>query len=378
MTSLNPPFLPRRQMTPMQNRTNPDSGQLENQQETPAENWQQRSLSLALVFALHLLLVAFGLAFGYVRMGEAAFIGCFIFGLTMQLVFLLLTRFAASAVSPPDLLLTQIGFSLTLVLCTSLFLAGPSVLILLPALALTLIYAGHLSPARWLLLALYTFLLTAGIELLHLAGGSPGFPPWLMPAVFLLAAGIPALVRLELLSMRSALVQRNQQLEAALQRIQEIAVRDDLTGCHNRRYLFSQSWREGSETFALLYMDVDHFKRVNDLFGHTAGDRVLSQLASLLCDLAGEKSLVTRPGGDEFLLLLRERGEEAAREAAAKLAAGLRELQVDPAEPDYRITVSMSLVSLSAGESFAEAMERADKALYEAKNAGRDRLVSAY
>lgn len=349
--------------------------------ETDGQEGVRQTVSLALVFIGQLLLM--GAAFVFGRSATGPFVGYAVAGLAVQMLFLSASAGNWPGARPPDFLFAQLCLSVLFILLGAVFLVGAPALFLLPlpALALTLVFAARLPTGKYLSLAAGACLFQLVLELWLLRQGGDAFFAFIrLLAVALSAAGLPALVRCELLFMRRALLLRNRQLEAACERMQETAGRDELTGCHNRRYLFDELWPQGAGDIActLLYVDIDYFKRVNDLFGHTAGDRVLCDFAALLVELAGADNPVARLGGDEFLLLLRGADQAAGEALAARLTARLRELQVDPSRPDYRITVSMSLVGRLPDESLAEVMELADRGLYAAKKAGRNRLVPAW
>ncbi len=141
---------------------------------------------------------------------------------------------------------------------------------------------------------------------------------------------------------------------------------------------------------SLLMIDIDHFKRVNDNYGHAFGDQVLRAVAQVLKALTPEGSLAARVGGEEFALLLPGQSLEAASKLAEKLRATVAASRIrrkgDPAAAEQRITVSLGVAQYarcgSAGasdidEAPAEFVDRADRALYAAKQGGRDRVVLA-
>jgi diguanylate cyclase (GGDEF)-like protein len=151
---------------------------------------------------------------------------------------------------------------------------------------------------------------------------------------------------------------------------------DPLTGLGNRRAL-NASVPVGD--YAVISLDLDHFKQVNDLFGHPAGDAVLSQVAGVLAGAIRDSDAAYRLGGEEFLLVLRDAHADLAHLIADRIRTRVAELDLDGQAPDGRITVSMGLVTVTQGSSdvFAEALEAADAALYASKQSGRDRLTIA-
>lgn len=157
----------------------------------------------------------------------------------------------------------------------------------------------------------------------------------------------------------------------------EQAMHDSLTGLLNRRAGELQlerafmTAREGRKSFCVILADVDHFKRVNDTFGHPAGDAVLRRVAETLRTGVRASDSAARWGGEEFLLIL----PYCQREAAMLQAERLRErvAGVDQAAVG-RVTVSMGVAELQPGETLSGLMDRVDQALYQAKHDGRNRV----
>ena len=161
---------------------------------------------------------------------------------------------------------------------------------------------------------------------------------------------------------------------------------DGLTGLSNRRYFVELLTRELARAsrydkpLSLVFIDLDHFKRVNDTRGHAAGDAVLVAVAGVLRDCVRELDVACRHGGEEFAILLPETPLDGARELATRLSTALAAKAIDVGEGEpVRITMSIGIASVSAAGSMTvdDFMRRADAALYEAKNSGRDRIVIA-
>ncbi len=168
--------------------------------------------------------------------------------------------------------------------------------------------------------------------------------------------------------------------------LQDMAVRDGLTRCFNHKYFktrlsqeVARSLRYGS-ALSLAMFDVDHFKQVNDTFGHPAGDAVLAQLAGLALASVRSSDLVARYGGEEFAILLVEAGAKEAGIVANRLrervaAHAVMHQGAGAAAPvELRVTVSAGVAQLKRGESVASLLQRADVALYEAKAWGRNQV----
>jgi diguanylate cyclase (GGDEF)-like protein len=162
------------------------------------------------------------------------------------------------------------------------------------------------------------------------------------------------------------------------QRLLDQAITDPLTGAFNRRYMAErlaeaiERQRRSGAPASVLIIDLDHFKRVNDDLGHEAGDAVLKGIVALLGRRSRRVDLLFRMGGEEFLLLL----PDTAEEQAAKLAEDLRASIEDyPLLADRRVTVSIGVGELQAGETLDTWLQQADAALYSAKQSGRNRVA---
>jgi diguanylate cyclase (GGDEF)-like protein len=173
-----------------------------------------------------------------------------------------------------------------------------------------------------------------------------------------------------------------------LAELRELALRDGLTRCYNNKYFKRRLEQELSRagrhhnTLTVAMIDIDHFKRINDSYGHPAGDAVLARLASILNASVRSHDVVARYGGEEFGIIL----IEAAAVEAGVVANRLREriqlhrFEVPAVNGDpltVSCTVSIGLASFQKGDTAASVLQRADTALYEAKNAGRNRVEVA-
>jgi diguanylate cyclase (GGDEF)-like protein len=184
-------------------------------------------------------------------------------------------------------------------------------------------------------------------------------------------------------ALQDELRDKNRQLEELLAKVELQSITDPLTGLHNRRYVEAvlekelAEWKRYGSPLGCLMVDVDHFKNINDRYGHGAGDSVLKELAQLLKDILREADTVARWGGEEFLILLPQTGQDGASVTALKILRAVTELRL-PQIPDLRVTVSIGIAP--AGRSTdtpAKLVRAADLALYEAKNRGRNRIESA-
>ncbi|MCC7486435.1 MAG: diguanylate cyclase [Burkholderiales bacterium] len=175
-------------------------------------------------------------------------------------------------------------------------------------------------------------------------------------------------------------------LKDALERAEGEVLTDPLTGARNRRG-FERAAREAAaargENLAgctLLMADIDHFKRVNDSYGHLFGDQVIRAIAQALRAQVKGRDTVARYGGEEFAALLPDTPVEAARALAERVCAAIRQSRIrrlDTNEYVGGITISIGLAGSREGEPLDRLMLRADEALYASKHAGRDRVTVA-
>ncbi len=158
---------------------------------------------------------------------------------------------------------------------------------------------------------------------------------------------------------------------------------DPLTGTHNRRYFnevfngeIQQFMRDGGIPMAIVLLDIDHFKRINDTYGHPAGDLVLTKMGEVLHAIVRSADLCARYGGEEFIIMLRHVDAVQAQAFAERLRVAIkRMIQLPMRGETVTVEVSMGFALLRANESGQDVITRADKALYRAKKAGRNRIV---
>ena len=181
----------------------------------------------------------------------------------------------------------------------------------------------------------------------------------------------------ELATINEALRVKNNELE-------ELSITDGLTGLYNRKHLMDTLTREVRQAqrqnrpFSVLMMDIDHFKKYNDTFGHQAGDDVLVNMASTLKESTRNVDFAARYGGEEFLVLLPETGIEAALEVAQRIRTQVAEKTFGSGKKKVNITVSIGVAEFSQhGDTLESIIASADSALYKAKRLGRNRVVRA-
>lgn len=163
--------------------------------------------------------------------------------------------------------------------------------------------------------------------------------------------------------------------------LRKLARSDPLTGLYNRYSLDEHANREVQRSkryqmpLSLIVLDIDRFKRINDAYGHAAGDRVLIRVARELTRATRETDIVFRIGGEEFLILLSCTSSREAAVVAERLRSGIESMEVDGTGRSLSVTASFGVSELAKGEGWEVAFNRADSALYEAKRRGRNRIA---
>jgi diguanylate cyclase (GGDEF)-like protein len=192
--------------------------------------------------------------------------------------------------------------------------------------------------------------------------------------------------------LRAKLAERKRDLQAALARVQELSERDELTGVRNRRFLLHalDTERARAERFGLPFsvaiIEIDHFKRFNDAYGHHVGDEVLRGFCDFVRAQARTLDLLARQdmddafgryGGEEFLLLMPHTRLDGASLCVERIRTGVEAHGFATAAGELSATFSAGVAEYLPGESAAELLARADAALYAAKTAGRNRVAVA-
>lgn len=195
---------------------------------------------------------------------------------------------------------------------------------------------------------------------------------WVNSVTPLIVAILPVIGTTAFLMMCSERIRRQWELAATI---------DFLTGLPNRRTINAtgesrfNAARRSRGTFAVAVIDIDHFKSINDRFGHECGDRALKHVAALLAQNCRGPSLVGRLGGEEFVALLEDASEPEAVAAAERLRAAIEQTPFVVNGDALRITVSVGISQIAADDrEFDDVLRRADKALYVAKSGGRNRV----
>src|SRR5574341_1416076 len=173
--------------------------------------------------------------------------------------------------------------------------------------------------------------------------------------------------------LRVRLSDSHKELKKAFEQIGELAVRDELTGVHNRRFLMETLARERlraermSDPFAVCLIDLDHFKSINDTLGHGVGDAVLSEFAELSPRSLRAIGTFGRFGGEEFLIVLPGTGRQGALSVAERVRAATEAAAFRDVPAERRVTISVGVATHAKGEDITSLLHRADQALYQGK-----------
>jgi diguanylate cyclase len=211
-------------------------------------------------------------------------------------------------------------------------------------------------------------------------------PPVVELGHFLLVATMAPAVSLlagRLAAMRLRARRQRQDLAAALVRIRELATRDELTGLVNRRHMRELMEQEhqrcirSGRTFCLAVLDIDRFKGINEAHGRGVGDAVLRSVAHEAMRRVRVSDAFARWGGDRFVLLLADARSPLAKGGVERVRSGIGSMHVAIPAGDLRLTLSAGLAEHHAGETVDQTLDRAERALADAKQQGRDRLAGA-
>jgi diguanylate cyclase (GGDEF)-like protein len=169
--------------------------------------------------------------------------------------------------------------------------------------------------------------------------------------------------------------------EVALEALRDSSERDALTGLYNRRHVDRRlqsefnSWTRHHDTFAVLLFDIDHFKRINDTYGHPTGDAVLRNIAATVSPQLRNSDILGRYGGEEFIVILPHCDEAGATVVGEKIRAAIEQAALEVSTGALRVTVSVGGCAATDGlTGVATLVAEADQALYDAKHGGRNQV----
>lgn len=341
-------------------------------------------IATALLYLAGILLLAAQVAWGHAPRQPALLLGATAAAGT--LAFYVLIRFStALALVPGTLAMLQSLFAIGCGM-GSYAIAGPMRAALLCMTVVIVAFCAVALRARQTLFVSAAALAGMGYVMWWLQARDPlRYPPAVEAMNFgYMAAALlsSALLSSEMTKLRRRMKHKKQELEQALATIRILATVDELTALSNRRHmnelLSAEERRQppGARSCVAL-LDLDFFKQVNDRHGHALGDAVLREFARAARGALRSNDTLARWGGEEFLLLLPDAAQQDAQRVLDRMAERVHALRVEGLDPGWRVSFSAGLAARRDGEPFTEAISRADKALYRAKAAGRNRIEVA-
>jgi diguanylate cyclase (GGDEF)-like protein len=180
--------------------------------------------------------------------------------------------------------------------------------------------------------------------------------------------------------LQDELKKKNQQLEEVLSQMETLAMTDQLTGLFNRRYFISVFEKEFSRTMrynhsaSCLMIDIDHFKSINDQYGHHAGDQGLIEISQIITHCLRESDTVARWGGEEFIILLPETVKENALQVASRLLTSVSTFTFSAFPRQLTVSIGLACIPAPDIDTTEKLAAAADSALYKAKTKGRNRV----
>jgi diguanylate cyclase (GGDEF)-like protein len=215
--------------------------------------------------------------------------------------------------------------------------------------------------------------------------GAPVSSPWevtLVLVYFSLILGRCLLLSVTSNDMRARLADSRRKLATLLEQVQQLATHDELTGILNRRALLAALERERSRAersgapFGIAMIDLDHFKRVNDIHGHAAGDEVLRAFAATVLETMRATDVFGRFGGEEFMMIMIGDTPAHTLKLVERIRTAVAAKNWSSIAPDLPITLSAGIAGHCKGETTEQLIHRADRALYQAKDAGRNAVIA--
>lgn len=229
--------------------------------------------------------------------------------------------------------------------------------------------------------------ITLGVDLLGLwVSAGLGLLQMSMSAALISAAALAIIIAPPIYWLVATPIRREYekrlQAEGRAAELGELAITDALTRTRNRRgitiaALEAMAHAERySHPLSVAMVDIDHFKEVNDTYGHKAGDRVLEGVAAILVEYLRMPDKVGRYGGEEFLLVFPETGLDQTNKIAERIRAAVSNAEFDAGERKIKLTISIGATLFERGEDLEQLLSRADQALYRAKQSGRNLVVA--
>ncbi len=352
----------------------------------PKRRLRTEQTALACLFSLGgCLLLSYGVAIGAVAF-QAALQWSLLVTLGGLAFLVTMARGWSERCTDPSLTVAQMTFAISS--CALAYgIAGPLRGAIFPLLMVAMMFGMFALPIRKVLIVCGYALASMGGVMAwrvqyHGSGTDTGVETGHLLMLTLMMPAVAVLAQ-RLTQMRRRLQTQKRELKDALDRIQFLATRDSLTGLINRGHLTellereAQRHRRGRTRVSIALMDLDGFKSINDQHGHACGDEVLKAFARAASSTVRVCDALGRWGGEEFLLVMPDTGLEAARAGTERVRATIEALAVQQDRQCVSFTLSAGVAEVIGDESIEALVERADRALYEAKSSGRNRVVAA-
>jgi diguanylate cyclase (GGDEF)-like protein len=286
----------------------------------------------------------------------------------------------------PTLTLPQVAFGL----CSAAWtysITGPARGVMVCIMILVILFGMFSLSARQSLASAGAAFVMLALAMAWRSSQMPGIYDPRVEVVNLACAAIvvtaSTLLSIRLGQLRARLTAQKMELERALELNRQLAACDPLTGLPNRRAMTALLAREAlggrriAEPMALAVLDIDWFKQINDTYGHRTGDAVLQRFAELARMELRADDVLARWGGEEFLMIMPGTRRDHAHAAMDRMRLRMAEGGFERLATGLRVSFSAGITECSGDEPYANAIERADQALYQAKKSGRNRIQSA-
>lgn len=338
----------------------------------------------ALLYLVYLGLLARCAALGIIERGPVRLLGLYAGG-AIVLFYAAVRASQRLRLAPTPLAVLQGLFGIS---CNmwAYSIAGPLRGAMLMGLIVVLVFCTFALRPRQVLLLAFVGLAGMGATMWwHQAHDPLHYPPLVEGMTFCIMAGCSLTVTFltgEMSKMRSRLKAQKEELVQALDTIRTLATLDELTALANRRHMNAvlalEERRESASGLptCIALLDIDFFKQINDRHGHAAGDEVLRQFAASARAELRARDVLARWGGEEFLLMLPDTLPADAQAVLARLRTRVARLELPGVAFERPLSFSGGLTTRNGREPLAATVNRADKALYQAKSSGRDRVVT--
>jgi diguanylate cyclase len=287
--------------------------------------------------------------------------------------------------SDPTLFLPQQGYAIAVALCVAL--VAPQIGFQPLATLFAICAFSFMAPNARLLILCWTLAAVGAVTVIFIVGSRLAMPTSSAAGQVLTAGVVIGLlarciwIATFFQKLQRRLTEKNKLLMSAVQRIEVLANIDELTGLENRRAIMKSLVEQialcdrTGLPMSIAILDIDHFKKINDVYGHLAGDRALQLFTERAAGTIRTTDKLGRYGGEEFLLVLVATGLRDAGDALTRIRARIAGWDWSTIDPSLRVTITIGATEYVKGDSAEDLIRRADAALYLGKASGRDRVV---